>query len=218
MSKKRRNSVKGRSAKPTTLHGHDGLMDIAGAEVADPFEPTKSIAVIRNVAAPLDNLYSRHRIDAAQFAAGQRYKRLFDDAAIGGARAIDYGREHVDGGIREQVSVKALEAGRELARLGAVLGKRGAHLMHLVVGEELPLGQAVKRVVTGINPLQGQGYVVCRLVEALDALVDHWGLIAISTGSRRGIRVSAETVTGPQSEWAVGRFGDWVDVARKTVA
>lgn len=211
MSRKR----KVRTIRQVEKHGHDGLMQIAAADVADPFEPTKTVAVIRNVAAPVDNLFSRGRIDNAQFAAAQKFKRLYDLAAIGGARAIDYGREHVDGGRVEQISIKALEAGRERAQLASVVSKRGMLILDLVIGEEMALSRVVRRVVSNINNLQGQGYVVCRLVEALDSLVDHWGLIAIAKEQKRAIRVSSEAVSGPQSEWAVGRFGDLVDIGGK---
>ena len=205
-----------RAAQP----GHDGLMVLAPTEADDPFEPTKRITVMRNIASPIDMLRARHRIDAAQFAAAQRYKKLFDSASIGGARAIDYSRTHVDGGISEPISIKALEAGRELAGIAGanVAGKKGAYVLGLIVGEEMPMHKAVLKLVSGINPLQGQGYVVCRLVEALDALVAHWGLIAVASTSKRAIRVSVENVSGPQNEWEVGKFGDLKPVSRRVTA
>jgi hypothetical protein len=57
-----------------------------------------------------------------------------------GAGAIDYGREHVDGGkARDPITEREVNAGKELARCRALLGVRMYGLVSAVCGEGFAL-------------------------------------------------------------------------------
>lgn len=82
----------------------------------------------------IETLYARSNIDRAQKRAADEFRRLFEVMGGKGAGAIDYGREHVDGGkSRDPISIKQLEAGQELAAIRrAIVKKYGEHAYWLV--------------------------------------------------------------------------------------
>lgn len=192
-----------------TAAGFDGKMSIAADAVPDPFEPTRKITVARNMTAPVDTLRRRRELDAAQVLACDRFRYLYDAARIGGARAVDYTREPVDGGtLAQPLSVEVMRANAELATISRVpgVGKEGFALLVRIIGEERGLLDVARQWGGNRDARRVVGYVRLRFLEAVRALVDHWSITAI--GRRAPIRASAEPVTGPSTEWTIGRFGD----------
>ncbi|XEN30469.1 hypothetical protein M728_001066 [Ensifer sp. WSM1721] len=87
---------------------------------------------------------SRGVLDAAQVAAADRFRALFEAMGGKGAGAIDYGREHVDGGKRrDPITERQMNAGRELARCRDLLGARLYGLVSAVAGEGRSLYEVV---------------------------------------------------------------------------
>lgn len=85
-------------------------------------------------------------LDDAQARSALRFCRLWETLGGKGASAIDYSKEHVDGGrIAEPINVGQMEAGRELKRCRLLLGERGYRLVSLVCGE----GYQVSELVSG---------------------------------------------------------------------
>lgn len=189
--------------------GFDGKTAIGEDTVPDPFAPTRKITVTRNMVAPVDTLRKRRELNAAEVVACERFRDLYDSARIGGARAVDYTREPVDGGtLTQPLSVEVMRANAELAAICRVpgVGKEGFALLVRIVGEERGLMEVARQWGGGTDARRVVGYVRLRFLEAVRALVDHWAIAAV--GRRSPLRASAETVTGPSTEWRVGRFGD----------
>lgn len=76
----------------------------------------KAIPVEINIAeSAIETLFARAKIDRAQKAAADRFRSIWEKMGGKGAGAIDYSAVRVDGGKNpEPISVKQLEAGREL--------------------------------------------------------------------------------------------------------
>lgn len=190
--------------------GFDGKMALAVDTVPDPFEPAKRINVARNVVAPVEMMRKRKELDGSEVAACEKFRAIYDAARIGGARAIDYTKEPVDGGrIAQPLSVKAMAANAELAKIARVpgVGKDGFTLLVRIIGEERGLTSVAQQWAGSSGDARRvAGYVRLRFLEAVRALVSFWG--ATATGKRSPILASDETVTGPTTEWMVGRFGE----------
>ena len=158
--------------------------------VADPGAPGRSIRARVNLReSALDHMAARGRIDTAQQAAGDRFRALWERAAIGRRCAADLTREAVDGGGAGDVFTEGfVQAGRDLAEAMRAAGRAGARVLGQVVGEGRSI-EDVARAWTGAGgPVSGaraEGYVSGTLVDALDALVAHWGLAATGRPTAR---------------------------------
>ncbi|QPB21336.1 hypothetical protein [Rhizobium sp. 007] len=106
------------------------------AHPADSANPRKIAAVVNIRESAITTLASRGVLDAAQVAAADRVRALFEAMGGKGASAIDYGREHVDGGkVRDPITERQVNSGKELARCRALLGARLYGLVSAVCGE-----------------------------------------------------------------------------------
>lgn len=195
---------------------------VALIEVPDPYEPGRTIVVTKNVRAhPADFLHACKRIDDAQRAAANRVRALYERAEIGASKAIDYSAVRVDGGALQEPLAEAVYAARKaLLQARRAVGEAGWAIVQPVMGEGIALERVVRdkpHLARGLSGRQAYGYVSGRLREALDDLVAHWGLIA--TGARRRLVAERElSISGPQAEWEVGRWGELEAVAPRVSA
>lgn len=140
------------------------------AHPADSTNPREVPAIINVRESAISTLASRGVLDAAQVAAADRFRALFEAMGGKGASAIDYGREHVDGGkVRDPITERQANAGKELARCRALLGARLYGLVTAVCGEGFALTEllASKRErLTGADMLR----------MGLDDLAELWRL------------------------------------------
>lgn len=87
---------------------------------------------------PLAVMYhQRKSIDEAQYAAGNRFRSLFERTGGSGAQAMDYTKEPVDGGIgpSDGLTEARMDAAKELSRVEHLLGPQGYRLVRTVCGE-----------------------------------------------------------------------------------
>lgn len=196
--------------------------EIAMVAVPDPYQPSTTILVAKNVRAhPADFLHARGSIDDAQRAAADRIRTLYERAEIGGSRAIDYSRVRVDGGTVQEPLAEAVHAARKALNMARhATGEAGWAILSPVMGEGIPIERLARErpsLARGLMGKRAMGYITGRLREALDDLVAHWGLIAVGARHRR---ISAErdmALTGPVAEWEIGRFGDLQEVQPRPV-
>lgn len=216
---------------PVLRNGSEGYFEEGERVVPDPLEKGRYYTAKVNVReSSIDHMASRGRIDAAQKEAGDRFRKLWELAAVGRSHGIDPAKEFVDGGgFTDPISDDLVRAGMELSRVLRSLGPAGSQLMIALVGE----GKRVEDVASNwskgggvVTGRRAEGYVTGRVVEALDDLVALWGLEGKwrpqnhKTGYRRNgewvpvtddIRASNEGHSGPARQFTVGRFGDVVE-------
>jgi hypothetical protein len=227
-----------RKSKRVTLpkFGSEGRFEVGERTVSDPLEAGQRLVAQVNVReSAIDHMASRGRINTAQEEAGQRFRKLWELAAIGRKQGIDPAKEFVDGGsLADPISDDLVRASAELNRVMAVTGQAGSKLLIAIVGE----GKRIEDVAQNWSKAGGivrgeraQGYVTARMIEALDDLVSHWGLESKSRHAPtqqhykrngvkipvvdREIRASQEGHKGPAIEIEVGRFGDVIETSRR---
>lgn len=160
-------------------------------EVDDPYEKGVTVRVARNIREhPLHILHANKRIDSAQMVAGEMFRRRWEKAAIGPSRSIDLSAIRVDGGrpVGGTVSDGAAEALEWLNRVARYpgCGKVGFAILSQICGEGRGIAETAKmwagaHVVAGSR---GQGFVIGRLIEALDALIECEGMVAVGRRKR----------------------------------
>jgi hypothetical protein len=220
---------------PYLSHGSDGRVELGNRVIDDPMEPGRRYEAAANVReSSIDHMASRGRIDASQKLAGDRFRKLWEMAAVGQNKAMDTSKEPVDGGgIGDPISDDLIRASQELSRVMSELGPVGSKMMIALVGE----GQRIEDVAVNWSQTGGslsgrraEGYVSGRMIEALDDLVRFWKLESApiapnkpKTYRRNGelievhddIRSSVEGWTGPATEVSVGRFGDIIETQKR---
>lgn len=227
-----------RKGKPYLSHGSEGRVEIGQRMVADPLEPGQQYSAIVNVReSSIDHMFSRNRIDAAQNEAGQRFRKLWERAAVGRNQAMDTTKETVDGGgFVDPISDDLVKASIELNRVMGALGPVGANLLISIVGEGKRIEDAARDWINDGGRVRGEraeGYITGRMIEALDDLVRLWKLESDPIVRRAekpsyfrngkevrvfdAIRVSREGHTGPTTEISVGRFGDVVEEQKRGI-
>lgn len=221
---------------PYLSYGAEGRVELGERMVDDPFEAGQRYVATVNVReSSIDHMASRGRIDASQKAAGDRFRFLWEKAAVGRNQAMDTTKEPVDGGGGggDPISDDLIRASQELSRVMRAVGPVGAKLLVSLVGE----GKRIEEVAAQwrqdggvVSGRRAEGYITGRLVEALDDLVRIMRLESSSivpnepkTYLRNGqpveveddIRSSDEGWTGPAKEVSVGRFGDIVETKKR---
>jgi len=97
-------------------------------------------AVINIRESGIATLAAKGLLDMAQVAAADSYRRLWETLGGAGAGAIDYTREHVDGGpAREPITERQIRAGKELAECRRLIGKHGFELVTMIAGQRMSL-------------------------------------------------------------------------------
>lgn len=223
---------------PYLSHGSEGLVEHGRRIINDPLEPGQRYEAVVNVReSSIDHMASRGRINTAQSEAGQRFRKLWEMAAVGRNQAMDPSKEFVDGGgIIDPISDGLVKASIELAKVLRVAGPVGSQLLISLVGEGKRVEDTAKDWSRAGGPVKGEraeGYVTGRMIEALDDLVVFWKLESDPivkkeckrsywrNGSeqkvRDAIRVSHDGHTGPAVELTVGRFGDIVEDTKRGI-
>jgi hypothetical protein len=227
-----------RKGRPYLSHGSEGLVEYGHREISDPLEPGQRYSAVVNVReSSIDHMASRGRINTAQSEAGQRFRKLWEMAAVGRNQAMDPSKEFVDGGAAmDPISDKLVKASVELAKILRVAGPVGSQLLISLVGEGKRIEDTAKdwsRAGGAVKGERAEGYVTGRLIEALDDLVNFYKLESDpivrkeekrsywrnggEVKVRDAIRVSHDGHTGPAVELSVGRFGDVVEIERRAL-
>lgn len=230
--------TKQQKRKTGPRYGSDGRVELGERVIDDPLEAGQRYSAAVNVReSSIDHMASRGRIDPAQALAGERFRRLWEKAAVGRNQAMDPTREAVDGGgCGDPISDGLVKAGQELARVMRELGPVGSKLLVSVVGE----GKRIEDVAAGwtrsggvVSGRRAEGYVTGRMIEALDELVRFWKLESsslVQDAPTRGwyrngkfmpstddIQSSGDGHTGPAKQLTVGRFGDVVEEQERPI-
>ena len=134
--------------------------------------PLTVVAAINIRESGIATLASRGHLNAAQVAAADRVRQLWEKLGGAGAGAIDYTREHVDGGrTKDPISATQMNAGRELARCRQLLGVRVYRLVVAVCGE--------RHAMTDLFPVKRDRLTATDNLRAgLDDLASMWNLRA----------------------------------------
>jgi hypothetical protein len=143
-------------------------------EVTDPYDPSEKIIVMRSVRNdPLANLHARDDIDEAQYQAGRKFQHDFETAERG-PRAMDPGKEAVDGGMMPEPITEAMrKAVMSLNRAHRVLGADGSALAHDVLIDGRSMVQICER--RGLRGERWAKYFGLRFRECLDCLAKLYG-------------------------------------------
>lgn len=153
-----------------------GLDDLQVVKVQSPFNPTGApVPVMKSLRDdPLGRMAKRRQIKPWHEAAGRHWQRLWEEAEIGGARAIDPTKDAVDG--RRFVDPFAERQQRAILALNKIarwLGEDGDALVHDVLGRRMYLGQVAAS--RGISDRSGLAYVSHRFRECLETLARRLG-------------------------------------------
>lgn len=182
------------------------------------------------------HMASRGRLDPTQIAAGERFRKICELAAIGHQRGVDFTEPGRSGAVGDPITDELVRAGRVLAAAVDKLGPVYARILMSIVGE----GKLIKDVAdrwaaTGgiVSGERAEGYITGTLIDAINALVDLWkmegvgvakqqeasyGVVRYYKDGRRervkikvmdDIRASGPLdFTGPAQQWNVGEFGE----------
>jgi hypothetical protein len=170
-----------KSHDPATVHDRRSRdlprnAEVAAVEVDDPLglEPGDKIVTLRSIRNdPLGRLHSHHQIDEAQYRGGRAFQDDWEKAERG-PRAVDPGREYVDGGqIPEAITERQRKAVLRLNRVERELGADGSALAH----EVLILGMTMEQIGQrrGLRSQRWIDYFARRLQECLDRLALLYG-------------------------------------------
>lgn len=169
--------AKATRARKPTLPPILGI-ELGTREVDDPYEPgAKLTATVNLRESPLDRWRSRSEIDLAQYAAGEKFRALWERSELGGAQALDPAKEYVDGGVMpDPYSLERMRAGVQLRAARGELGQQDYGYVCRVIGNrEWPSDMAGAK--------HDSDYVSRRVRDALTELAHMWGMIA--EGRRR---------------------------------
>jgi hypothetical protein len=158
--------------------------DVYFTEIDDPYEAGAKILAARSRRdSPLDEMHSRGQIDTAQYEGGRSFQRDFE-AAERGPRAIDPGKEAVDGGLSPEPITEAQQrAAKNLKDVYKELGADGAALMHDV----LIHGQSYKHIAAarGFSGQRWERYFGTTVFLHLHTLAFVYGFAKERTGKKR---------------------------------
>jgi len=150
---------------------------VAPIEVADPDskDSLERIVVMRSTRDdPLGDQHARKTISEAQYQAGRMFQQDFE-LAENGPRAIDPGKEYVDGGaLPELITEARMRIVARLNKIEAALGIEGSAVVHQV----LVFGWTM-RAIAGSRGLTGRSwedYFGKRFRSSLDTMAVIYGL------------------------------------------
>lgn len=149
------------------------------AHHGDNTNPRKVGAMVNVRESSIEYLYSRSMIDDCQRMAGGKFRMYWEAAGGKGAKAIDYGKEHVDGGSAvTPISDMMATAGQELKMCRNILGLRGFDLMEKVAGQGLMIADLSKA-------RSERDAFMFMLKDGLDLLAHAWGYRTKVSSARR---------------------------------
>lgn len=134
------------------------------------------LRVIRNLRGDtLAYMRDRKFIDEHQYQAGRHWQRLYEDAEIGGVKAMDTTKEPVDGGgkVSDGLTDRVLKAVKGMARADAAVGLHGVRLIREVLGSGLTIGQIAHE--RGISTKAGKEKLGRQFRRHLDELAVAFG-------------------------------------------
>lgn len=159
--------------------------------VPDPYKAGEAVPAVVNLAEhPLEMMLHRRRLDAAQYEAGVRFRRIYEAAAIGPGRGIDPAHIKVDGGkLGDPLSDSVVHAQFELKAILPRLGKRGSEIVLAICGRGLTISELAERYAGYASAKQNVSFITLRLHEALDFLAEEvWGAKGPARGQIVGMR------------------------------
>lgn len=178
MAKRKKLKAAKAEAKPDSkVHDrrtNDALRNakLAAVEVDDPYatEPGEKIMVLRSLRDdPLAAMHAAGQVDQCQYMAGRHWQKALELSEVGSVKAIDPGKEAVDGGqLADPISEPQQKAIRDLARVDKALGMDGAALVRDVLGKGLTVADAARR--RGLETESGRKYLGKRFRECLDTM------------------------------------------------
>jgi hypothetical protein len=176
--------------KPVTLAQQYPQALLSPADVDDPYEPGAKLRVIKNVREhAISQLHSTGVITDDQRIAAELFRAKYEMSVLGASKAIDYTKERVDGGrLAEPLSERVQEAFQWLNSVARYpgIGKQGFSVLVAVCGEGKGLIETAKSW-SGCHAdgTRGHVYIKGRLIEALEELIKHSGMIAVGSNRRR---------------------------------
>lgn len=172
-----------KSKRPITLAGpgHEGRIEEGERSIVDPYDSGRRYKAKVNVREnAIDHMASRGRVDATQVAAANRFRRMWELAAIGGARGIDFTRVGGHSGkVGDPLTDELVRAGRDLAQIFRVLGLVRSRIVVSIVGEGKHIEEVARSWAgTGgiVSGSRAEGYITGTLIDAIDELIRHWGM------------------------------------------
>lgn len=118
---------------------------------------------------PLAALHASGQIDSVQFLSGRHWQYCHERSEVGTVKAIDPGKEAVDGGrLADPISQVQQRAIADLGKARRALGDEGNGLVRNILGEGLTVRQAAER--RGKFSEAERKYVGKRFRECLDTL------------------------------------------------
>jgi hypothetical protein len=181
-----------RRGKPNDLKNivHDRISrdllrnaQVAPVDVDDPYEPGGKIVVLRSTRHdPLAEMQAKGQIDQCDYVAGRHWQAAWENAEIGGVRAIDPGREMVDGGrLPELLTDTQRRAAQDLSAARGALGHEGHALICDVLGRGMSITQAACN--RGLVSEVDRKYTGKRFRECLSTLAVRFGYANRNPGS-----------------------------------
>lgn len=158
---------------PNTLPGR---RELVMKQIQDPYDGKPIMAVSNVHESILERWMNTETICPFQYEAGHRFRGIWETARLGGARAIDYGRERVDGGlIADPISDRSMDATKELNAIAHYVGEAGYQRLIAVVGEGLGISQIA--FLNGCYSKTQQDGFANIIRDLLSQLVKFFGLI-----------------------------------------
>lgn len=182
-------------------HGSEGRFEPGERIVDDPYQPGAKLAVkVNRREHPLEYLASargrkgKARLNESQYAAGRRFREIYERAQIGALKAFDPGKVRVDGGaLAAPLSAQVMQAHEELRVVAWALGPVGYPVVAAVVGEGRTLAEVAERWRGAISVddepqmcARSAGDVVLFVLQrGLDELGVLWGAVGPESLQRR---------------------------------
>jgi hypothetical protein len=144
-------------------------------EVDDPYEEGAKIVVLRSTRHdPLADMHAKGLIDQCDYVAGRHWEAAWENAEIGGVRALDPTREAVDGGaLPDPLTDTQRRALQDLKAARGALGVEGNALIRDVLGSGLSLAEAGRN--RGMTSEADRKYIGKRFRECLATLAVRFG-------------------------------------------
>jgi hypothetical protein len=148
---------------------------VTPVEVDDPYEEGAKILVLRSTRNdPLADLKARGVIDPCDYVAGRHWQAAWENAEIGGIRALDPSREVVDGGrLPELLTDIQRRAAQDLKAARDALGEQGHALVCDMLGGGLSVADAARK--RGLTSEIDRKYLGKRFRECLATLAVRFG-------------------------------------------
>jgi hypothetical protein len=157
-------------------------VEIVTAEMDNPYfspdhaisaDNPKRIRVAKNLReSAIETLFARGKLDDAQKKAADRFRAVWEACGGAGTGAMDYSRTHVDGGgARDPISERQVDAGKELASIRVMLGRRNYDLVCKVCGQGLSFSDISQDSRTRLT-------MADNLRDSLDDLAASWGIVS----------------------------------------